>query len=496
MATALIIFVPLAIYSSTVFAEFGLRDDYSILREAHEERGTVFEGCAAQARPIYGVLLEFSFARLRGIADLSLGRLCSAILLGAAAALSAVVLHRILKWPLVTALLASLLLTTLPGAQIIVSWSICWPFSLAIVCSVAAFATAQMAWSQSNRARLFAGTALAFSLLVAATLIYPSETLVYVVFVVGLIPLRRHLPFSERTREFVQHALLVGGALSVGFLIVQFGFVSGHIAPSARIAFETDWADKLVWLGLNPIRDALGLYTLDDLYGRTDRIQGSAIALVAAILVAGCWCEFKSHGWRSGLFWTLGLVSLCLAALSINLLAAERWAPYRTLLAESGVILFFSILSLENIAQRIGVRPTQSVQWLLLCAVVVTSIAARHQTRRLIAEPQMAELQLVRAGSTQIDPRRTQEILILRPWAPDQRLPVMFDDEFGSLSSNSDWTPKEMIKDVLRERFPEFQQIERRSHMMVEWIRPVGRKWDIVVDLRFPGHTRLTPLVH
>jgi hypothetical protein len=39
-------------YWPATFHEYGLRDDYSNLRESHEEVGKVLQFCASHARPI------------------------------------------------------------------------------------------------------------------------------------------------------------------------------------------------------------------------------------------------------------------------------------------------------------------------------------------------------------------------------------------------------------------------------------------------------------
>src|SRR5438105_1303033 len=54
LLTAMIFLVPLITYWPATFHDFGLRDDYSNLREAHEEPGKVVKFCASHARPIYG----------------------------------------------------------------------------------------------------------------------------------------------------------------------------------------------------------------------------------------------------------------------------------------------------------------------------------------------------------------------------------------------------------------------------------------------------------
>ena len=52
--SALLFVTLLAAYWPTTFHYYGMRDDYSKLREAHEEPGKVLHFCASNARPIYG----------------------------------------------------------------------------------------------------------------------------------------------------------------------------------------------------------------------------------------------------------------------------------------------------------------------------------------------------------------------------------------------------------------------------------------------------------
>ena len=59
--TAILLLVPLVTYWPATFHDFGLRDDYSNLREAHEEAGKVMQFCASHARPIYGWLLQATY---------------------------------------------------------------------------------------------------------------------------------------------------------------------------------------------------------------------------------------------------------------------------------------------------------------------------------------------------------------------------------------------------------------------------------------------------
>ena len=74
LVAAALLLLPIALYHDPIAAHYGLRDDYSILRESREEPGKVLQWCASQGRPLYGLVLEASFAHLDGIADLRAGR--------------------------------------------------------------------------------------------------------------------------------------------------------------------------------------------------------------------------------------------------------------------------------------------------------------------------------------------------------------------------------------------------------------------------------------
>jgi len=47
----LLMALPTAVFWSTIFYHYGFRDDYSIIQEADDEPGKVFQVCAGYARP-------------------------------------------------------------------------------------------------------------------------------------------------------------------------------------------------------------------------------------------------------------------------------------------------------------------------------------------------------------------------------------------------------------------------------------------------------------
>src|SRR5882724_1743599 len=118
LLTAMLFLVPLVTYWPATFHDFGLRDDYSNLREAHEEPGKVIKFCASHARPIYGWLLQATYGQTDTVQDLQWMRFAASLLLGA---VSLVMFRglRALGWSFNTALCVAILLALVPSAQVI-----------------------------------------------------------------------------------------------------------------------------------------------------------------------------------------------------------------------------------------------------------------------------------------------------------------------------------------------------------------------------------------
>ena len=83
MLTALLFLIPLVTYWPATFHDYGLRDDYSNLREAQEEPGKVVWFCASHARPIYGWLLQSTYGQAATVQNLQWMRFFASLLLGA-----------------------------------------------------------------------------------------------------------------------------------------------------------------------------------------------------------------------------------------------------------------------------------------------------------------------------------------------------------------------------------------------------------------------------
>src|SRR5271156_3599959 len=115
LLTAALFLVPVAAYWPTTFHDFGLRDDYSNLREAHEELGKVVQFCASHARPIYGWLLQATYGQTTSVHNLQWMRLLASVLLGSLA----LVIYRGLRalgWSSSSSLCVAVLVSLVPAS--------------------------------------------------------------------------------------------------------------------------------------------------------------------------------------------------------------------------------------------------------------------------------------------------------------------------------------------------------------------------------------------
>src|SRR5450631_2691636 len=181
--TAILFVVPLVTYWPATFHDYGLRDDYSNLREAHEEPGTILNFCASHARPIYGWLLQATYGQTSTVQNLHWMRFTATLLLGA---VSLVMFRglRALGWSFNTALCFAILLALVPSAQVIAGWAIGWPYAATALLAIAGFFTVEgaVAVGLSAGVRRSVGQWLmALGLMVVCALIYQPSALFYVV---------------------------------------------------------------------------------------------------------------------------------------------------------------------------------------------------------------------------------------------------------------------------------------------------------------------------
>lgn len=483
LLTAVLFLVPLVAYWPATFHDYGLRDDYSNLREAHEEIGKVLQFCASDARPIYGWLLQATYGLTTSVQNLRWLRLVAALLLGAISLVSFRGL-RAVGWSVQTSLCFALLLSLAPSAQVIAGWAIGWPYAATALLAIGAFFTVEGALLTDPRADL--GRALgqwpvALGLMVASALIYQPSALFYLVPLAGTLIAQRRRSLAQSARWAGMHLGFVTGALGLAYCAMSLLYAEHMFFKSERVAFETHWADKIAWFLQEPLPNALSLFVLNDDHNRDHPLYFGCAALVGAILAAGAWLQWRRYGRQRGIVWLSGLLGLPVFAFAVSMLASERYATYRTILAMTGVLLCFLVASVSALTERWSIIARRLTAVLAIAAAFFT---AQHHVYALIAVPQGNEWQLVVAGAKRVhlDGARPRVFAIASAPA-DISTATIYHDEFGSLSSNSEWVPREMFKRAMHDLHPGVADLDSRYDFATGPVLPAGQHYNVVIDL-------------
>jgi hypothetical protein len=478
VCVALLLLVPLVVYWPTVFEEYGFRDDYAHLREADELPGKLIRFTASYGRLLYGPMLVASVRPLDGIEDLQWLRLTSVLLL----VLVGLALWRLLLragWSQPEAGATGLAVALLPGAQVAVGWSIAWPVAATLLFAIGGFAGVEAALRRRGAARIgfWAGGA---ALYVCAALTYQSNALFAVVPMAAFL-LVRNDPLAARTRWAAAHLATLFAGLVAAFAVIKVVFALGLVPPAGFVQLESNPLDKLYWFVTRPLANALALFVLRDRY-ETSIAFWIALAVVAAIIVLGF--RFGDRTRPGRVTWLFCALCLPLVAGSISLVSMHRSMGYRTIFALAGVVLVLLVYSLRGL--RLSGRISATTQATLLGAMlVVAALLAHGHALHLIAEPQNREWTLVRDGARRMPLIPNLRVYVIRPYLEEHRSTArVFVDEFGSLSTNSDWSTYEMFRTALRERFPGGLPRGASYTFATGLAPPKAGAYDFVVDLR------------
>ncbi|HMK87304.1 MAG TPA: glucosyltransferase domain-containing protein, partial [Steroidobacteraceae bacterium] len=468
------------------FHEYGLRDDYSNLREAHEEPGAVVKFCASHARPIYGWLLKSTYGQTSSVHNLEWLRLLASLLLGA---ISLVMFRglRLLGWSLSASLWVATLLALLPASQVIAGWAVGWPYAAAALLAIGGYFTAEGALANGRRngfGRMVGQWTVALGLMLVSALIYQPSALFYVVPFAAALITQRQREFNKPTAHWAAaHLALLVAALGLAFCTMTALYSLHVFVKSGRIAFEHHWGEKISWFLSEPLPNALSMLVLNDNNHRGHALYMGCAALVGLILVAGAYLEWQRHGRARGLAWSIALVTLPVFAFAVNMLASERYATYRTVLAMSAVLLCFLVASLRALTEHWSLANRR-----LLASVVMGTafFTAQHHVYALIAVPQGNEWQLILDGAKRVklSPMTRPQIFAITSTPVDISTASIYHDEFGSLSSNSEWVPKEMFKRAMHDLHPEIANINAHYEFAEGPKLPVDQRYDLVIDMR------------
>jgi hypothetical protein len=483
MLTVLLFIVPVLAYWPTTFHDFGLRDDYSNLREAHEEVGKVVKFCASHARPIYGWLLQATYGQTSSVQNLQWMRFIGALLLGALSLVSFRGL-RALGWKFGPSLSFAILLALVPASQVVASWAVGWPYAATALLAVAGFFTAEGALSMGLRSGLGRAVGqwlVALCLMVVSALIYQPSAMFYIVPLAAALIAQRHRTLPQSLRWLGIHMGFISLALGLAYLVMSMLYAGGMFVKSGRIAFEHHWIDKMGWFLGEALPNALSMFVLNDNNQRDHGLYFGGAALAGLILTAGAFLEWRRYGRQRGMVWLGALLVLPTFACAMSLVASEHYATYRTILAMTAVLLCFLVASMAAMTEFWSANARRLLATL---AVALAFLTAQHHAYALIAVPQGNEWQLIMAGAKHVrldGPR--QRIFAIASAPADISTATIYHDEFGSLSSNSEWVPREMFKRAMHDLHPEIQNLDARYDFATGPRLPEGQTFDVIIDL-------------
>lgn len=481
---ALLFLLPWVVYGSAIWLDYGLRDDYAIQREAREEPGKILRVCGAMGRPLYGWLLERSTRETDGVEGLS-GLRALGVLGLALLSLALYLLFRAEGWRRAPAALLAAFLTVIPSAQVVASWSICWPQGVALLASAAAFALARRGLGPfASGRRRWPWCVGAVVTLAASTLIYQASGPFYAVLLAAALVTRRFDDARTPARWLGGHLLLVGGGLGLAYVVTRLTFWLGLFTPSPRMVLERHFVDKAVWFVTQVLPNALALNALNDTDAAPSGGYWPMVGVTLTVLALGLVVEGRRAG-RVGVgTWVMALVGLSGVAYCASLLAGERWPTYRTLYALTGVWSVFFFAAVVRLGETWPTRGPRVAVAVLGGFVAVSALLAHQQSVELFAWPQGRELELMRQGAAAIIPSRKPRVFVLTARQVDSSASQRYLDEFGSVSVDTEWVAKELFATVVRERFP----LERAPQSLYRFaagpMLPEARAYDILVDMR------------
>ena len=476
-----LLLTPLVAYWQTIFHDFGFRDDYSHLREAKEEQGKLVKFTASHGRPLYGALLETSFAEVDEVPGLPWLRLACVTLL---TIVGLAVWRQLYQsgWNEWEAAVIGLGITLLPGAQVAASWATCWPHVLSLVLAIAGFSAIETEFERGGLKRIVAllGGAMIYCL---AGLIYQSNVLFALVPIAAVLLVRTGRERIGDWNWLAIHLTTVFGGLGASYLLVRSLFRTGIFHESVRMQFEGNPFTKLGWFFGEPLPNALGLYALRDNFNTGALIFWGTVLLVAVIIAFGYRAAALSADPAAKRKWLVCAVVMPFLAHSVSLVAAERSIGYRVLFALSGLVLVLVVYTFRSL--RLAGRLKLPVYYTALALTAgVAAFTAHGNALDLIAEPQGNEWEIVHNTVMRSTFKGPTRVYLITPTPDDRSTDRMFADEFGSLSSDSDWTPKEMFKTALRERFGDKLPQGVTFTYTLGRAEPAAGSYDVLVDFR------------
>lgn len=476
-----LLLLPLLVYWQAVFADYGFREDYGYLRMANEEPGKMVKNAASHGRPLYGALVESTYAATGQVELLPAMRLATLLIL----TLLGLVLWRQLYqsgWNEVEAAAIGLGVVMLPSAQYVVAAASAWPQALTLLLAMAGFSAIETEIERGGLKRWVAllGGCMIYT---AAALIYQSNVLFALVPLVGVYFVRTGREPLNDLKWVLTHTATMAVGLLLAWLMVQSLFNNGVFEASGRMDFETNPFTKVVWFFAHPLPNALALYALAD-----DNFTGvvyyvATLLVVVALLVLAYRRSLRLPGGIELKKWQISLFVLPVVASAISLVAAERAEGYRVIFALAGLVLVLVVYAVRSLLEDWKTKPRHRYP---LIAVISLAIAftANRNSYTLVAEPQSNEWDMMKNVVLRANFAKGLRVFVLTPAATDRSTERIYRDEFGAISSASAPVAQEMFKAAVHLRFPGKLPKGSSYTLAAGPAVPETAAYDLVIDMR------------
>ncbi len=476
-----LLLLPLAVYWQTVFTEYGFRDDYGFLRQSHEEPGKLVKLTASVGRPLYGALLESTYAATGQVDQLPWMRLTTVLLL----TVLGVVLWRQLYnsgWNEVESAAIGLGVALLPSSQFLVGSAAGWPQALTLLLSMAGFSAIETEIERGGMKRLVAlvGGCMIYT---AAGLVYQSNVLFALVPLAAVYLVRTgREPLSDFKWGGIHVAMMLTG-LALSYLLVHSLFTNGVFEASARMHFETNPFTKLVWFFAHPLPNAMALFAIADDNFTGVVIYVFSLLIILSLLVFAYRRSLKLADEIAIKRWKVCLFALPFLTQVISLVAAERSAGYRVIFALAGLVLVLLVYASHGLLEDWKIKPRLHYVSLGIIFLGVAFTANRH-SYGLMAEPQAHEWEIMKEDVLRANFDKGLRVYVITPAVDERTTKRVYRDEFGSVTSITDAGAQEMFKAAVRQRFPGKLPAGSSYKVTSGRTEPDSGIADLVIDMR------------
>jgi hypothetical protein len=480
-----LLLAPFIIYGPAITQEYGMREDYSNLREAKEEPGKLVHFYTSQGRPLDGAMIQALYSRVVTVDDLQWLRLLTVALLAGVG----LILWRQFDncgWPEIDAAAAALAIVLLPAAQITASWALGFPWVFSLILSLGGFAAIEMELEKGGLKRTM-GVIGGIFIYMMSLFIYQSNAMFAVVpIAAAIMPKAGRRTRKELVRWLVMHLAVIIVAMILNYLLLKVIFADGTFKESSRLQMETNPFTKLMWFLWHPVPNALALFAIrDDFFNILAMFYWLSAAGVLAYLVWLLRKEQPSEDNVERVKWWICLAVLPWFAHLISLIAKVQSTGYRTLFPLSGLVVIVAFTGLRRLQLPKHIDPF--VRYGAMGVVLAgAAFFAYEHTTKLVADPQAREWAIVRdaVAQAQLRDRGTTRFFLVEPTLADRSTRLVHGDEFGSLSSDSDRFATEMFNAAVRERYPEGIPKGTGVELHLGKQAPPEGTTDFVIDMR------------